>query len=356
MAKKVFKKIGAITALVLSVILLLGSLCGIFLIYGPVEYLRDLWITTAMETFHHQYLATWFFEEEYIDLVVERNKPQVNEEAINLDLIQIGEEEIIPEDVTSSENEEELESEAEVILEQETETGPLITIEDVSRRKFVGYMMVIKDPSLVRVGVTKNLGKRGERLDDMCERLGALAGLNGGGFTDKNGTGNGGYAEGIVMQDGEIIWNSTKGRKHDVVGITYDGKLLLQRMTEAEIKESNLRDCIEFNPFLIVNGVPTKVGVTGIHPRSAIGQTADGTFLFLAIDGRSTRSVGASQADVIEIMLEYGAVNCANLDGGSSSTMIHEGKLINKPSSASDMRSIATAFVVMNPETLNEEE
>ena len=42
MAKKVFKKIGAITALVLSVILLLGSLCGIFLIYGPVEYLRDL--------------------------------------------------------------------------------------------------------------------------------------------------------------------------------------------------------------------------------------------------------------------------------------------------------------------------
>ncbi|MBR6763163.1 MAG: phosphodiester glycosidase family protein [Clostridia bacterium] len=348
-----FKKISMITALVLSVILLLGSLCGVFLIYGPVEYLRDLWITTAMETFHHQYLATWFFEEEYIDLVVERNKPQVNEEEINLDLIQIGDDHAMPEDVTSD-TEPEFESEVEVIIEQEP-PKPLITIEDVSRRNFVGYMMIISDPSLVRVGVTKGLGRTGERLDDMCDRLDAIAGLNAGGFSDKNGAGNGGYAEGIVMQDGEIVWNSTKGRKHDVVGITYDGKLLLQRMTEAEIKESNIRDCIEFNPFLIVNGVPTKVGVTGIHPRSSIGQTADGTFLFLAIDGRSTKSVGASQADVIEIMLEYGAVNCANLDGGSSSTMIHDGKLINKPSSARDMRSIATAFVVLDPEKMTQE-
>jgi len=356
-----------------STCLLFGSLCGCFLIFGPIEYLRDLWITTAMDTFHHQYLAKWFFTSDYIEIVLERNKPIVNDEDFNPDLIHIEkkEETSEPESEPASETSSESvssESETELLTETETEseTVPVtredvITVEDISRSGdngyFVGYMMIIKDPSLVRVGISKNFGETGEKLVDMCERLGAWAGLNGAGFSDAEGKGNGGYAEGVVMKDGEIIWNSTPGTTHDVIGIDYDGVLVLQRMTDEELAASNLRDCVEFNPFLIVNGVSTKIGVTGLHPRSAIGQRADGAYLFLAIDGRSTSSIGATQADIIKIMEEYGAVNCANLDGGSSTTLVLDNEIINHPSSASSTgRHLPTAFIVMDPATLQEEE
>ena len=364
-----FIKFILILGVIGSIILTLGAGCGTVLLYGPWEGLRDLWITTAMETFHHQYLAKWFFTPEYITEVVDRNKAQEPDEPTDLDLIHIGKEtETESESETGSESETQAEPVTEITPDTEPEpetttveteppapAEPLITIENIEGKntqgqKYIGYMMIISDPTLVRVGVSDRLGSYGEKLIDMCDRMNAVAGLNGGGFSDQEGSGNGAYAEGIVMQDGEIIWNSTPGKVHSVIGITNEGKLLLAKMTEDELLESDVRDAIEFTPFLIVNGTATKVGTTGVHPRSSIGQTADGKFLFLCIEGRSSHSAGATQKDVIDIMLRYGAVNCANLDGGSSSTMIHDGKLVNRTSSSSDMRHLATAFVVLVPE------
>lgn len=359
--KKTFKKIALVLAAIASAVLILGSACGIYLIYGPTEQLRDLWITTAMSTFTHQYLATWFFSEEYIEKVMDRNKAIEPDEDIDLSLINIGGTETQSESETepgsdtagtaASETQTSAATESEQQSESESETSsvPLITIEDVSRGSFVGYMMIVSDPTLVRVGVTNQLESKGQKLNAMCESYGAIAGINAAGFQDVDGIGTGGYPEGIVMTEGKVVWNSTPGTTHSVIGLTYDGKLILGKYTEAELKDSGIRDCVEFTPFLIVNGEAAKVGTTGVHPRSAIGQKADGSMLLLCIDGRSTASIGATQKDVIEIMQEYGAVNCANLDGGSSSTMIYNGELINKPSAASDMRYLATAFLVLDP-------
>ena len=63
--------------------------------------------------------------------------------------------------------------------------------------------------------------------------------------------------------------------------------------------------------------------VSGWNPRTAIGQRADGAVIFVCIDGRQAGSVGGKYADVIDIMLEYGAVNACNLDGGSSTVMMY---------------------------------
>ena len=52
---------------------------------------------------------------------------------------------------------------------------------------------------------------------------------------------------------------------------------------------------------------------SGANPRTAIGQREDGSILLVVIDGRQVNSLGASYSDVIELMLEYGAVNAANL-------------------------------------------
>jgi len=377
--KKLLIRFCCVAGILLSFILFLGSACGIFLIYGPMESLRELWITTAMETFHHQYLAKWFFPATYITEVVERNKAQEIDEEIDLSLIHIGEdsetasetekETASSETLPVSETESESVTETETAPETESETEPpqpksqeeLVTIEKFSRKNTQGlsydaYMMIVEDPTLLRVGVTSRIGEHGETLRTICEKNDAFAGINAAGFSDPEGKGNGAYPEGVVMKDGKVIWNSTEGKKHDVIAVTWDGKLLLKQLTDAELTENNIRDAVEFNPFLIVNGVAAKVGVTGVHPRAAIGQTADGKFLLLIIDGRSAKSAGATQKDVIDIMLDYGAVNCANLDGGSSATMVYQGKLINKPSSISEMRSIATSFIVLDPVKLLEKE
>ena len=61
------------------------------------------------------------------------------------------------------------------------------------------------------------------------------------------------------------------------------------------------------------------------YPRTAIGQRADGSVLLLVTDGRGASGhLGATAADLLNIMLEYEAVNAANLDGGSSSAMYYE--------------------------------
>jgi exopolysaccharide biosynthesis protein len=110
-----------------------------------------------------------------------------------------------------------------------------------------------------------------------------------------------------------------------------------------------IRDAISFGPALIINGKPLIKkgdGGWGIAPRTAIGQRKDGTILLLVIDGRQKSSIGATLKDVQNVLLEYGAYNAANLDGGSSTTMYYNGNLINSPSDILGERAIPSAFII----------
>ncbi|MEG2144542.1 MAG: phosphodiester glycosidase family protein, partial [Oscillospiraceae bacterium] len=79
---------------------------------------------------------------------------------------------------------------------------------------------------------------------------------------------------------------------------------------------------------------------------TAIGQREDGSILLLCIDGRQAHSLGASFKDLIEIFTKYNAVNAANLDGGSSSLMVYEGKIISVTASLYGSRKLPTAILV----------
>ena len=88
-------------------------------------------------------------------------------------------------------------------------------------------------------------------------------------------------------------------------------------------------------------------GGWGISPRSAIGQRKDGTALFLVVDGRQPGySIGATLADMQNIMYKQGAYIAANLDGGSSTTLYYNGKVVNKPADLLGERMIPTSFIV----------
>jgi exopolysaccharide biosynthesis protein len=89
------------------------------------------------------------------------------------------------------------------------------------------------------------------------------------------------------------------------------------------------------------------MNVSGVNPRTAIGQRSDGAILMLVIDGRQVISLGATMEDLVDIMMEYGAVNACNLDGGSSSLMWFEGEYVNNCASVIGIRPVPTTFLVL---------
>ena len=122
-------------------------------------------------------------------------------------------------------------------------------------------------------------------------------------------------------------------------------------MSKEEALKKGYRDAIEFGPYLIVNGKRSFIkgnGGWGIAPRTAIGQREDGIVLFLVINGRLADSIGADMVDLTDIMDNYGAVNAANLDGGSSSELVIKNKIINKPVAGGEkgLRNMPTFWIV----------
>lgn len=235
---------------------------------------------------------------------------------------------------------------------EEVKTDPSdgIVIEDIKGNNFRGKVMLIKDPKRVKLVTTTQIGVAGERVSDMVKDAGAIAGINAGGFYDPDGKGNGAYPDGVTVHNGAIVHNNINEDSRNMVGLDANGKLILGDVKASEVAEKGIREGISFEPNLVVDGkgVVQGDGGWGMAPRTAIGQKADGTIIFVVIDGRQpTWSMGAWLRDLMNIFLDYGAVNACNLDGGSSSEMVYDGKVINKLWNVFGERYIPTAFVVM---------
>jgi len=225
-----------------------------------------------------------------------------------------------------------------------------ITIEDIKGKSFKGKVMLIKDPKRIKVAVTKELEFTGERVSDFVKDTGAIAGINGGGFYDPNSAGNGAFPDGLTVHNGEIVHNNIGNKSTEIVALDKDGKLIVGEITADEIKQKNIQEAVSFLPTLIQDG---KRGgfldsAWGVAPRTAIGQKADGTIILVVIDGRqATWSWGAKMSDLYNLFKDYDAVNAANLDGGSSTELFYNGKVINKLWNWAGERYLPTAIVVM---------
>ena len=211
-----------------------------------------------------------------------------------------------------------------------------IRIERVEGDTYNAHVMIVRDPSRVYLGVSNPDGFTtripGKRINQAIEDEGASAAVNAGAFFDngKSGPEVGSVPEGLVYSGGQCVW-STGAPPNGITGFAgfnYDNILVVhqENITKAQAEELNIRDGCCFGPVLIMNGeVNMKAYNTnsGLNPRTAIGQRADGAVIFVCIDGRQASSVGGTYADIINIMQEYGAVNACNMDGGSSSVMMY---------------------------------
>ena len=229
-----------------------------------------------------------------------------------------------------------------------------IQVIDVKGQTFYGKMMIITDPTRVFVGVPDSYGadSSGLTVAAMIKKYDCIAGTNAGGFYDPNGQGTGGIPDGLVIYEGELLWGDPKA-SFSIAGLDSNGLLHVGQMTGQEALEANIQYAASFGPALVINGEAAggKWGLGGgLNPRTAIGQRADGAILLLVINGRSIDSLGATLDDLSAIMLEHGAVNATNLDGGSSSIMIMDGEYLTNSAYIFGERVVATAILVRKNE------
>ena len=216
---------------------------------------------------------------------------------------------------------------------------------------YTAYMLIVLDPTRVVLGCSpETIGGKGYELSQYIEKYGAIAGVNGGGFDDPQGMGNGSMPDAAIVHGGEVYcpW---LGIGNCFVGIDASGVLQVGFSRLEELKERNIQEGAGYGPLLVMDGEPVdNSGYTfnsALNPRTAIGQRADGAILLLVTDGRQPNSLGASYEDEAELMLRFGAVNAVNLDGGNSSFMWLNGEYVNNKAHTIGVRPIPTSYLVM---------
>ena len=308
------QKIISVVTKAVATIYILGCSSFLFLLYGPYDNFRAWLISTAMSTMNHQYLCKWFYNDKEIDKVINSNYiVEVNEET-DTDLI----------DMKTEKYDNEYE---EKILKRDKDDKYKIIELKVNGQK--AYLAAIYDPALVKVAVTKNLGRQGQYVTKMAEDNNALLAVNGGGFYDPGNNSTGGMPTGVTISNGKIKTDnnySSYTQSGGLIGMTNDNKLvLIKKATARKALNMGVRDGVSWGPFLIINGKKSFIkgnGGWGYAARTAIGQRSDGIILLLVVNSNSSRTKGADMVDLTNIMYNYGAINAANLDGGTSTVMV----------------------------------
>ncbi len=300
-----------------------GYLALLMVFKGPSPTFSTLIVGTFMETRRGDKVVHWFYSDNELDAILNQNGVE-NSTAVTVD------------------------NDYDFNIPEEEKND--LRIVNVSGSTFNGKLMIVRDPSRIQLGVNvlmDNYKNNGFLVQDYVTAAGAVGGINAGGFDDPNGMGNGSIPQGVVIKDGELV----AGRLTDwgtIIGFNEKDHLIVGNMTGSQALEWGLTDAVTFGPVLIVDGSPVSITGTGggLNPRTVIGQAYDGSILLLVIDGRQTTSLGASYEDCVKIMLQYGAMNAANLDGGSSSVMVYEDRIVNHIVSMRSDRTVPTAWLV----------
>ena len=288
-------------------------------------------------------MCKWFYSESEINKVLDNNYVLESGESTDASLI-------TKEEVVTYANEYERQ-----VLEREA--GAVYKIINLDVNGCKGYLGVIYDPTTVHLAVTDHLGSYGQYVTTMAKNNNAVLAINGAGFYDPGYSSTGGNPSGITISDGKIITRGEYGtitQSGGIIGFDQEGILyLLKNLNVDNAINMGIKNAVTWGPFLIVNGERSFIkgnGGWGYAARTAIGQRKDGIVLFLVVDSNASRTKGADMVDLTDIMENYGAVNAANLDGGTSSVMVENGVLINDPIDGAlrhQTRAIADSFVVI---------
>lgn len=156
------------------------------------------------------------------------------------------------------------------------------------------------------------------------------------------------YGKQIAVENGKIVSIGTQTMPIPHNGYVIVGpderlsKLYRAKHVDLDIKTipnwDNVKHIISGGPYLVKNGevfvdmTEQKLGaIGGKNPRTAIGYTQDGNFIMVAVDGREGASVGLTLKELAWFMKSIGCINAMNLDGGGSTVMYVNGRVVNMP-------------------------
>ena len=294
---------------------------SLVVIYGPYDNFKKWWISNAMSSGHHKWLANVLYSKDTIKKVLLDNIVVEINENTDTDSITF---------TPSTTGEYSSIYEKQILEREDDKPYKLIRIKE---NDYSGYLVAIYEPERISLATSSNIEHGGSQMLNLASEHEAIVAINASGFSRKNGALK---PVGTVIENGEVKSVGVRNRHGGgLIGFTYDNVLMLTTDNAEIAIEKGMRDAMTFGPFLIVNGIPSEVlgdGGLGVANRTAIAQRKDGIVLFLVIDGRGADgSNGISINDMITLLQNYGAYNAANLDGGGSSTLVIENELINNP-------------------------
>ncbi|MEA4889994.1 MAG: phosphodiester glycosidase family protein [Clostridiaceae bacterium] len=224
-----------------------------------------------------------------------------------------------------------------------------ITIDTVYKNNTTIYIADIQLASLeyLKTAFAQNTYGRNikETTSAMAEDNNALFAINGDyyGFRDY----------GFVLRNG-ILYRDTARKSGSDEALLIDSQGNFSIISESETSAASLADAgawqiFSFGPALINNGEITvttnsEVGQSmSSNPRTAIGQVSALHYIFIVSDGRTSESAGLSLLELAQVFQERGCTVAYNLDGGGSSTMWFNGRVINNPTDgrSSSERSVS---------------
>ena len=333
--------------IIVFVIVLCCGLLGLeyVILRGPSPALRDLFISTMDETRRFRFVPQIFMTADELN-AIRTHKKMETDIATDKNLITVAanQERTVTQIGSASGTGVDSDSDPYGLVDED---GDGIIFTEVKGNGYLGYMTVILDPTRVFVGMPDNYGGVGLTLEQMCQKYGAIGGINAGGFKDDGGGGLGGMPEGLTIIDG-VCYNRDMDVTEGFAGLDREGILHVGFYSYEDCLANDIVHAVSFGPILISNGVPTdpEYLTSSVNPRTAIAQRADGAIIMLVIDGRQVHSIGATYQDMVDLLLSYGAVNACNMDGGSSTVMYYEGRYVNSCSAeGGNPRPLPNAFL-----------
>ncbi|MEG1500654.1 MAG: phosphodiester glycosidase family protein [Clostridiales bacterium] len=229
-----------------------------------------------------------------------------------------------------------------------------IMIFKLQKEDLRGYMAKIKlkNSEALRVTINPPNKPKGEKTAQAAKRLSGIFAVNGGGFATSTKNGSTSLVPlGNAMVNGQLTapfmpsWNDLA-----FAGFSKNNKLLGGiYYKEKDLLNSGAWQGVSFVPVLVKNWQPQPIPAKWAEarqPRTVLGQYPNGDIFFIVVDGRQSNwSSGITLEEIQILLLHLGVMEAFNLDGGGSSAMYYQGKILNKPSDG-EQRPMATNIVV----------
>lgn len=222
-----------------------------------------------------------------------------------------------------------------------------ILIVRVSGSGYRGALAIAKDPARLSCHPSKTLGSYGQYAGTIAVAHNGVLAMTASGFEDAGGVGNGGTLAGYAMCNG-VGYGTHMRSGYRRLELREDNRFYIVDATGAVTEGT--RDAVEFSPALIVDGVLRSDEIrlwSGLQPRACIGQSERGEVLMLVIEGRLSGSLGVTLEECGEILLRHNCMQAMNLDGGTSAILWYDGAYITRCSNT-DLpcgRPLPTAWV-----------